>query len=108
MKQAGTSSDYRGLFATIDRFAMPSTDELAKVGTEFPERAETAALVEMMVKIDECWDHLKAIRGAGFEPPAKHPDIDPPHEALQLAELYREAARLREVKSTTSWFRQPG
>src|SRR4051812_26105944 len=74
MKRAGTSPDYRSLFATIDRFAMPSTDELAKVGTEFPGRAETPALVEMMVEIDERWDHLKAIREAGFKPPAEHPD----------------------------------
>jgi protein tyrosine phosphatase (PTP) superfamily phosphohydrolase (DUF442 family) len=98
MKRAGTSPDYRGLFATIDRFTLPTTDELAKVGTEFPGRAETPALVEMMVKIDECWDHLKAIREAGFQPPAKHPDIDPPHEALQLAEHFREVARLSEAK----------
>jgi cytochrome c556 len=41
---------------------------------------------------------LKAIREAGSEPPAKHPDIDPPHEALQLAEHFREVSRLAEAK----------
>ena len=29
--------------------------------------------------------------------PLAHPDIDPPHEALQLVEQYREALRLLEV-----------
>jgi hypothetical protein len=99
LKQAGTAPDYRGLFATVDRFAQPSGEELAKVGTEFPERAETPALVEMMVKVDKCWDHMKAILEAGFEPPSNHPDIDPSHEALLLTEHFREVSRLPEAKA---------
>ena len=35
---------------------------------------------------------------AGFKAPADQPDIDPPHEALQLAELFRELVRLPETK----------
>jgi protein tyrosine phosphatase (PTP) superfamily phosphohydrolase (DUF442 family) len=99
LKQAGTAPDYRGLFATVSRFVLPSGEELAKVGSEFPERAETPALVEMMVQVDKCWDHMKAIREAGFTPPSNHPDIDPPHEALLLAEHFREVSRLPEAKA---------
>src|SRR5262249_51586642 len=99
LEQAGTAPDYRGLFATVNRFALPSADELRKAGTEFPERADTPALVEMMVKVDKCWDHLKAIREAGFTPPSNPPDIDPPHEALLLAEQFREVSRLPEAKA---------
>ena len=55
---------------------------------------EVPALVEMMVQVDERWDHLKAVQKAGFKTPADQPDIDPPHEALQLAELFRELSRL--------------
>jgi cytochrome c556 len=41
---------------------------------------------------------LKAIRDAGFKPSANHPDVDPAHEALQLAEHFREVLRLPEAR----------
>jgi protein tyrosine phosphatase (PTP) superfamily phosphohydrolase (DUF442 family) len=93
MKRAGTAPDYRGLFATVADFVTPSDAELARVGDGFPERAETPALVELMVAIDGQWDRLKAVRAAGFKAPSHHPDIDPPHEALQLVEQFQELAR---------------
>jgi protein tyrosine phosphatase (PTP) superfamily phosphohydrolase (DUF442 family) len=99
MNEAGTSPDYQGLFTTVARFAMPSPEELAKAGAEFPEQAKVPALVEVMVSIDERWDHLKAVQEAGYKAPTEHPDIDPPHEALQLAEHFRELSRLEEVKN---------
>src|SRR5262249_14804470 len=40
------------------------------------------------------------VRGAGWKAPPDHPDLDPPHEALQLAELLRESARLPETGKT--------
>src|SRR5262249_18036126 len=43
--------------------------------------------------IDGRWDRLKAVREAGYKPPTSHPDIDPPHEALQLVEQFKEMAR---------------
>jgi hypothetical protein len=57
------------------------------------------AFVEMMVRVDGHWDRLKAIQKSAFKPPADHPDLDPPHEALQLIELFREASRLSEVRA---------
>jgi protein tyrosine phosphatase (PTP) superfamily phosphohydrolase (DUF442 family) len=99
LKQAGTSPEYRGLYATVQRFVPPSAPELEQAGTEFPERAAVPALVELMVQVDERWDHLKAAQQASFKAPAGHPDIDPPHEALQLAEQFREASRLAEVRT---------
>ncbi|MDG3008408.1 hypothetical protein [Paludisphaera mucosa] len=56
-------------------------------------------MVEMMVKVDERWDALKAIQKTGFKPPADHPNVDPTAEALQLLELYRESSRLPESKA---------
>jgi hypothetical protein len=53
----------------------------------------------MMVRVDEQWDRLKLVQKAGFKTPTDHPDIDPPHEALQLAEQFREALRLTEVRA---------
>ena len=52
-----------------------------------------------MVQVDGHWDRLKAIQKADFKSPADHPDLDPPHEAVQLTELFREASRLSEVRA---------
>jgi hypothetical protein len=57
-----------------------------------------------MVKVDATWDRLKAVREAGFRTPPTQPDLDPPHEALQLVEHFRELPRLDEVKSRGSEF----
>ena len=104
MKEAGTSPDYRGLYTSAREFVRPSAAELNRVGKDLPERAKVPALVEMMVQVDERWDHLKAAQGAGFRAPADQPDIDPPHEALQLAEQFREIARLPEAKARDEEF----
>ena len=61
---------------------------------DFPKVAPVADLTRLMVAIDARWEHLKAAKAAGWSAPLAHPDIDPPHEAVQLGELYREAARL--------------
>jgi protein tyrosine phosphatase (PTP) superfamily phosphohydrolase (DUF442 family) len=98
MKQAGTSADYRGLYASVRDFVPPTAQEVAESGAELPERSEVPAFVEMMVKVDERWDILKAIQKAGFKPPAGHPDVDPAAEALQLLELFRESSRLPESR----------
>ncbi|WP_435008440.1 hypothetical protein P12x_005651 [Tundrisphaera lichenicola] len=98
MKRAGTSGDYRGLFASVKDFAIPSDDELDRVGGELPERAETPAMVGRMVAIDALWDRIGAIRQAGFRAPADHPDLDPSHEALMLEEQFRELARSPDAK----------
>jgi hypothetical protein len=50
-----------------------------------------------MVGVDDRWENLKQVRAAGWQTPPGHPDVDPPHEALQLVEQFREAARLPEA-----------
>jgi protein tyrosine phosphatase (PTP) superfamily phosphohydrolase (DUF442 family) len=98
MKDAGTSPDYAGLFASAREFVPPSAEERARVGRALPEKAVVPALVDVMVRVDERWDQLKAAQQAGFRTPPNRPDIDAPHEALQLAELFRELLRLPETK----------
>ena len=67
------------------------------LGTLGPQgKAAVPALVDAMIQVDGRWDHLKSIAAAGFRPPADHPDLDPPHEALQLSEHFRELRRLEE------------
>ncbi len=99
MEQAGTSADYRGLYNSVREFIPPSTDDLQRASADLPERAEVADLVAVMVQVDARWDRLKAAQKAGFKAPAGQPDIDPAHEALQLAEHFREASRLAEVRA---------
>jgi hypothetical protein len=56
-------------------------------------------IVPEVVRVDGHWNRLTAIQKAEFKTPADHPDLDPPHEALQLTELFREASRLSEVRA---------
>jgi protein tyrosine phosphatase (PTP) superfamily phosphohydrolase (DUF442 family) len=106
MNQAGTSPDYRGLFASVEGFTVPSPTELARVSNDFPERAKVPGLVETMVQVDATWDRLKAVREAGFRAPPGHADVDPSHEALQLAEHFRESLRLPETRAKGEAFRR--
>ena len=85
------------MYASPGKLRRPTKEELDAVPGDFPEVAKVAALAKIMVEIDERWDHLKAIKKAGWKVPADAPDLDPPHEALQLREHYREAGRLPEV-----------
>jgi protein tyrosine phosphatase (PTP) superfamily phosphohydrolase (DUF442 family) len=104
MEEAGTSPAYRGLYASACGFVLPTAEELGRVGADLPERAPVPAPVERMVQVDKRWDHLKDVQKAGFRPPADSPDLDPPHEALQLAELFRELVRLRDTKERDEEF----
>jgi len=98
LKSAGTSPKYVGLFRTIREFQMPTDAQLAKVPEKFPEIAAVPTLVKSMVAIDGYWEHLQWIQQAGFKQPPAHPDLDPPHEALQLAEHFRELTRTDDAK----------
>jgi hypothetical protein len=97
MRRAGTDPHYTGLYAAPRDLRRPTRGELDRVPDDFPEVAEVAGLAQVMVQIDERWDRLKEARAAGWEVPPSHPDIDPPHEALQLVEQYREALRLSDL-----------
>ena len=106
MKTAGTSPHYTGLYAAPGEFRRPSKLELDRLPADFPELATLSGLVPIMVEIEQRWDHLKLVRTAGWKAPAAHPDIDPPHEALQLAEHYRELARRPDAKDRPEDFRR--
>ncbi|HEV3117770.1 MAG TPA: hypothetical protein VGY58_11995, partial [Gemmataceae bacterium] len=105
MRRAGTDPHYTGLYAAPQTLRRPSAQEWEKVSSEFPEVAAVPDLAQLMVAVDEHWDHLKQIKTSGWKAPPQHPDIDPPHEALQLAEQYREASRLPGVRQRTAEFR---
>lgn len=98
LKEAGTSPDYPGLFQMVDRFQRPAAEELAVAPNSFPETAAVTGLIQGMVEIDRRWDHLKAVRSAGYSAPANHPDLVPAKEAVLMAEAYRELARSEEAQ----------
>lgn len=105
LTKAGTAPEYRGLFQTVRTFKPPSNEELARVAESFPTQARVSSLVEVMVEIDGLWDRLKLSREAAFGAPPKHPDIDPPHEALQLSEHFRELLRRQNFPTRSDDFR---
>ncbi len=96
MKQAGTSADYPGLYRSVEAFKVPDAAALSKP-VDFPQRAAVPALAKAMVDVDERWEHLTASRKVAFAAPPVHPDVDPPHEALLLAQAYREMVRTKEA-----------
>jgi hypothetical protein len=94
LRTAGTDPRYTGLYASARELRRPTKEEMDAVPADFPEAVEVGGVAKLMVEVDARWDHLGQARKAGWKRPPSHPDVDPPHEALQLAELYHEAARL--------------
>ncbi len=90
---AGTDPKYSGLVGIPHTLRRPTAADLDGTSADFPTVSKTADLVRLMVEVDERWAHLKAVKTAGWKTPNEHPDLDPPHEAVLLTELYREAAR---------------
>ncbi len=99
MNKAGTSPDYKGLFESVDKFKKPDDRALAKITAPLPERAKIPATAEAMVHVDAQWEHLLAARKTSFKNVPDHPDIEPAHESLQLAESFREMARTDAAKA---------
>lgn len=86
--QAGTSTNYTGLFKCVEQFMPPSPESLRHPPASFPEVAEVPQLAALMVQMDERWDRLRAIRSADAAPPRLR------EEAALLHELARESRRL--------------
>jgi protein tyrosine phosphatase (PTP) superfamily phosphohydrolase (DUF442 family) len=106
MRLAGTDPHYTGLYAAPREFRRPTADELDRLPADFPEVAEVTGLAQLMVEVDDRWERLKLARAEGWKAPQDHPDIDPPHEALQVVEQYREALRLPKTAERPDDFRR--
>jgi protein tyrosine phosphatase (PTP) superfamily phosphohydrolase (DUF442 family) len=106
LHQAGTDPHYRGLYSSVEQCGPIEEKDLDAVRAEFPEVADVGGLVQAMVAIDQRWDNLRLIRAAYWRTPPNHADLDPPHEALQLREHFREALRLSDVQKKPDAFRR--
>lgn len=99
MKQAGTSPNYTGLWASAREFKKPTKKELRNADHSFPVAAVIDDTAAAMVDVDEKWDHLGDVRKAKWSVPADSPDIDPPHQALLLRESFTELLRAAKAKN---------
>ena len=93
MRQIGTSPNYGGLYKTVEEFTAPQAAQLDAADNSFPESSDVPPLAETMVLINQHVEALAKVRKVGWSRLTGHPDIDPPHEALQLRELFRELGR---------------
>jgi len=106
MKSAGTDPRYKGLFKSVEQFKRPTDEELKRLPAELPEVVEAKGLALAMVGIDQSFDNLKLARAAGWKSPPVHPDLDPPHEALQIVESFQELLRSPAINQRPSEFRK--
>ncbi|MBI4563512.1 MAG: cytochrome c [Planctomycetes bacterium] len=104
MKMCGTSLKYEGLYEDVKHFRA-SSEDLDRVDGTFPEVAKLPGFQAAMALLSRTWEHLEEVREARWKRPPDHPDIDPPHEALQLLEFFKELERTEEVKAREEDFR---
>ena len=98
LKTFGTGLNYKGLWKSARDARPMDNDALSAVPVVYAPKVPIDAMAEVMLKIDFHLDNLKATQKAGWAPPKDHPDLDPPHEALQLEELMTELGRTPEVE----------
>lgn len=101
LKRAGTGINYTGLWDDVRRYKAPTEAEIQKAPNDFPAIAKTTSLVQTMVRMDEIVEHLQATQKATWKKPDDHPDLDPPHEALMLREVYAELGRAEDSNKRT-------
>lgn len=93
LQTAGTSPDYRGLYATIQAAQKIEDSLLESLQVDFPERAKLPLIAEAMVALEHTLGHLQAIEKSNWQTPTDQPDLKPAHEALLLREHYTEMLR---------------
>jgi len=105
LKQAGTASDYPGLYRAVREFRAPRPEEIARIGA-LPETAKTPALVDTMVALDDHLDLLKNQQRAGWRSLPENPGAPPAHQATLLWEQLRELARTDDTARRPDDFRK--
>jgi protein tyrosine phosphatase (PTP) superfamily phosphohydrolase (DUF442 family) len=105
LKTAGTSSNYRGLYATVAGAKRLDASALDKLAVTFRETVDVPPLAEAMIAIEHIHDRLKSVAAAGWKAPPDHPDLDPPHEALLLKEQFTELLRTDAAMKQPAAFR---
>lgn len=97
LKLIGTSTNYGGLYRSVEQFHAPTADALKKVSADFSEKSPVSPLADTMIEIDGRFDNLKLIKNADYHTPVTSPDLVPAQESLLLNELFRELLRSNAV-----------
>lgn len=105
MKLAGFDPHYVGLWDSLKSLKRPTAAELNAAPDAFPEAAPPPGLTAMMVRVSATFENLQAIRKADWATPKDKPDLDPPHEALQLVEHFKELERSPKTAARPQGFR---
>lgn len=100
MHQAGTSTNYPGLYGAVRQFRCPDPGEIDGVG-ELPETAAVTGRVAAMVDLDARWNRLQAWQRRSWKPVPGHDGPSLHQEALQFWEALHELGR-REVAEPLS------
>lgn len=94
LKLAGTDPGYTGLYKSAQVAKPLEAETLQQVPENFPETTPVPPMADVMVEMDLQFEHLIHLKEVGWKPSADHPDLDPPHVALQLREHYHETNRI--------------
>jgi protein tyrosine phosphatase (PTP) superfamily phosphohydrolase (DUF442 family) len=89
MKTAGTAANYEGLFECVARATPLDAALIDAAPSNFPAVRTTRGMTAAMVQVDLAFEHIGAIRAAGWIVPATHPDLVPAVEAGRLADGLR-------------------
>jgi len=91
LKSLGTADRYRGLFSSVKETVPPKTAELGASQASLPEVALVPPLAKTMAEIDRMWDRVTATESDSTAV------VMQLTTAFDLAEHFREAARLAEA-----------
>ena len=105
MKLAGFDPRYTGLWAAPKELKRPTAKELDAVSADFPEASPPPGLTQVMVPIGRNHRQPPGDPQGGWKTPKDKPDLDPPHEALQLVEHLKELQRLPKTAARPEDFR---
>jgi protein tyrosine phosphatase (PTP) superfamily phosphohydrolase (DUF442 family) len=106
LHQAGTSTNYAGLYRGIREYQPPTPIQLAALTHALPEISNPSDLVQTMVSLDEHHEHLQAAQRAEWTHPPDHPDVNPAHEALMLWETLKELQRTPQMTASSPEFHE--
>lgn len=106
LETAGTNPRYRGLYQSAEAARPLDGKLLDELKADFPETAPIPPMAEAMIAIEHTRDHLTAFAKNGWERLAKHPDLDPAHEALLLREYFTELMRTDAARSESEGFQK--
>ncbi|MFN0134420.1 MAG: hypothetical protein ACKVW3_18045 [Phycisphaerales bacterium] len=89
MRITGTAPNYKGLYACVAAATTATAADLDAAPADFPAVRKPAGILAAMVRADEAFESLMAVKDAGWLVPKDHPDLVPAALAGQLADHLR-------------------